>query len=437
MSKLFKLSALAAAFAFVGAAHADPAETKGGIKIKTDDGRFEATVGGRIHFDAYLFDNDTSGTLTGAGTSSVQTEQGGFAFRRTYLTLTGKLYGWKYKFENDFAAGASPGSYREMWVSTTLGAGDLTIGQFKPYRGMEELTSSNDITLIERPWTTATGIYAGRQFLMGVGYKGLVADQFGYAVHAMGLGAANTTNEGTSIGGRLFWAPMADEGNTLHLGLSTSVDSRDTGSIAPATSAPYAGRRGPTAALGTAGAVACGGAAPAPACSATTNTDRSQSTVALEAAYAFGPVTLQAEYAMAKLDNTHMVGSVQTDSDVNAFYLQASWFITGEMTKYSKDRGAFGKPKSFNNESGAWELVARMDMAENADQSATANASGVAGSKAEAQTLTIGANWYVNPNVRFMLNYYTGEMNRGGILATDPDRKDSPKAITLRTQLSF
>ena len=60
---------------------------------------------------------------------------------------------------------------RETWVSTKLGSGLVTVGQFKPYRGMEELTSSNEITLMERPSTSSTGIYNGRQFLMGMGYK--------------------------------------------------------------------------------------------------------------------------------------------------------------------------------------------------------------------------------------------------------------------------
>ena len=33
-------------------------DTKGGIKVTSADKKFEATVGGRIHFDAYAFDRD-------------------------------------------------------------------------------------------------------------------------------------------------------------------------------------------------------------------------------------------------------------------------------------------------------------------------------------------------------------------------------------------
>ena len=42
---------------------ADTAETKGGLTVKTDDGRFEMKIGGRIHFDTYVVDEDRSATF--------------------------------------------------------------------------------------------------------------------------------------------------------------------------------------------------------------------------------------------------------------------------------------------------------------------------------------------------------------------------------------
>lgn len=471
MKQLHKLTALAAVVAasFCPAALADVAETKGGIKIKTEDGRFEANVNGRIHFDAYVFDDDAQpstvsnrfGSMTGFN------ERGGFAFRRTYLTLTGKAYGWKYKFEHDFSAeggsatcsavdlpvqgvdadqdgeidagsvnpapftpsctiantGAS--GFREMWVSTNLGPGELVLGQFKPYRGMEELTSSNEITMIERPVTTATGIYAGRQFLMGLGYKGTAINKMFYGVHAMSLNAANNTNEGLSYGGRVTFAPLVAEGSVIHLGLSASVDDFDTGAANVTSAFPYAGRRGPSQAFGIAGA------ASGP------SLDNSQTTIALEAATQFGPFILQAEAAQASLDNTHLVGGAQQDSDVLAWYAQAGWFVTGERAPYKLDRGAFGKPKP-NAGWGAIEVTARYDVIENKDQSATANPCNLGGGATgcEASTITAGVNWYVNPNVRLMLNYYMGEADRG-LTAANSVASDEPSAITLRTQFAF
>jgi phosphate-selective porin OprO/OprP len=429
---------------------ADQAETKGGLTVKTDDGRFEMKIGGRIHYDAYVFSEDDDAAF---GSPSLTT-QGGFAFRRTYLTLTGKLYGWKYKFENDFAAEAGTvtcsniasapatpactvsntgaSGFREMWVATQVGPGELILGQFKPFRGMEELTSSNEITMIERPVTSATGIYANRQFLMGVGYKGLTANStFGYGVHAMQLGAANSTNEGSSIGGRVYYVPVNADGTVVHLGVSYSIDSEPGRGGSTVTTNrpqfPYAGRRGPVIRFGDAG----GGAA--------VNSDDHQKTMALEAATAFGPVTLQAEYATADLEDADT--TTRDDAKVDAWYLQAGFFITGETAVYKADRGAFGKPKPLG-EAGAWELVARYEAMENNDENASndmcaigtglATGVGVGGeTKCEALTLSAGVNWYINPNVRFMLNYYMGEADVG------VGEADKPRAYTLRTQVGF
>ena len=56
-------------------------ETKGGIKVTSADKNFEASLGGRIHFDAYSFDSDVAATTD-------TTE-----FRRARLTLSGKAFG--------------------------------------------------------------------------------------------------------------------------------------------------------------------------------------------------------------------------------------------------------------------------------------------------------------------------------------------------------
>jgi len=448
----------AALAAFIGAvatpAMADKAETQGGLKIKTDDGRFEMAIGGRIHFDAYIFGEDEDALFGSSGL----TNRGGTAFRRTYLTLTGKAYGWKYKFENDFSAqggstscdavaavpatptcstsntGAS--GFRELWISTNLGPGEIIIGQFKPFRGMEELTSSNELTMIERPVTSASGMFAGRQFLMGLGYKGLVADQFGYGVDVMNLGAANSTTEGLSYGARAYWFPINTGTQALHIGLSYSIDSEDANAQDAARPAfNYGGRRGPQVRFGEAGRVYADG-----------SRFGDQSTWAAELGGAFGPFTAQAEYAKGTLEDAFGTAAAPEDADVTAYYVQASWMITGESKPYKKDRGAFGNPKPANAY-GAWEATARYEVMESDDETAantncrfSSNGSGgtvIPGgnggaSQCEMTQITLGANWYLNPNVRFMLNYYMAELDLGGTAG-----KDEPDAWTLRTQFSF
>lgn len=409
--------------------HAVTFGTKGGPRIKSDNGNFEIGINGRAHLDGHLFNGDKVDAAFlpyppfGSQLPDNQ-DLSGFNWRRTYITLTGRIYGLNYKFENDFAAGAFPGSIRETWVSARLGPGQIMIGQFKPYRSMEELTSSNEITMMERPSTSSTGIYSGRQFLMGTGYRGTLGDKLGYGVDVMSLTHAGSPLKGITYGGRVVWAPFTEEGNTLHFGFSSSVDDPGPGSLPAEVVDIYGGRRGISKSLGIAGA------------SAGPSGENSQTTFAAEAAYAIGPVTLQGEYANSKLDNTHLAGGAQRDSDVQAYYIQSSWFVTGERTIYRKDRGAFGKPKPISKW-GALELAARYDLAENTDQSLVADPCRTGTSKCEVQVITLGLNWYVRQGLRFMLNYYLTEAAIGNAGAGTPDRKDTPSVISFRTQLSF
>src|SRR5690606_34964152 len=139
---------------------------------------------GRIHFDTYIFDED----LIDA-TSTTE-------FRRTRLTLSGKAYGWDYKLEQDFSAGNTTAGYRDVFISTKALGGTLMLGQVKPFRSMEEMTSSNEIPMMERPFASASGLYDGRQFQQGVGYK-MSGDMHSIAVAGFNLrDASGARNEG-------------------------------------------------------------------------------------------------------------------------------------------------------------------------------------------------------------------------------------------------
>lgn len=429
MSNTLKVAALAVLAAAAANVYADPAETKGGIKIKTEDGRFEATVGGRIQFDYYSFSEDTDAkigtTAFGSGVVANGANRGGAAFRRAYLTLTGKAYGWDYKFENDFSrAGSADGrTFREMWIGTQVGPGKLIIGQHKPFRGMEELTSSNDLSFMERPNASQTGIYNGRQYLTGLFYKGNT-DTYGYGVYASTLGDATQTTEGHSFGGRGYWFPLSDDGRTVHVALAYSTDREDAASASANPVFVYGGRRGISLGFGNAGAALASGFG-------------TQSTIHGELAGSYGPFTAQAEYAKATLSDAFGSATAPKDADVTAYYVQGSYFITGEKKVYKKDRGAFGSPKPIND-FGAVEALVRYESTKNDETKAGTNGgctTGVAAlnpsiTKCEASQISLGANWYVNPNVRFMLNYYIASADFGA-------GKDEPEAISVRAQMSF
>lgn len=360
-------------------------ETKGGLKVTSADKNFEASLGGRIHFDAYSFDKDVAATTD-------TTE-----FRRARLTLSGKAYGWEYKMEQDFAAGTNLDGIRDMYIARNMMGGKLTIGHFKPYRSMEELTSSNEILMMERPSTSATGIYSGRQFQQGMGYL-RAGTNYTFGVSAFNMRSAPTARtEGVGFSARGTWAPVDNGTTTLHLGGSYSHEDLNKGTPSVSAVSNYAGRRGPSQTVATT--------------SAAIGTNDSQvDTFGLEAAFRNGPFFLQSEYARASYGQAN-----GTSQDVDAYYVQGSFMLNGGLKAYKAPAGVFGSPKV--GDSGLWELTARYDMMENKDVN-----------DMKTTSMLIGMNYYINPNMRVMLNYTKGKNDKTG---------DEPGQIALRTQFAF
>ncbi len=356
-------------------------ETKGGLKVTSADRKFEASLGGRIHFDAYAFDRDLAATT---GTSE---------FRRARLTLSGKALGWDYKLEQDFAAGSNLDGLRDAYIATGLAGGKVTIGHFKPYRSMEELTSSNELLMMERPFASATGLFGGRQFQQGVGYQ-RAGDNYtaGFTVFNL-RGASGSRNEGMGAAGRVTFAPLNTDSSTLHFGGWASQENANRGSADLTATANYAGRRGPSLAIAT-----------TPGASGDSVT-----AYGLEAAGAFGPVFFQGEYVNASFGQ-----ALGPDQDVTTWYLQGSWLLNGGRKVYKSATGVFGSPKV---DRGLWELTARYDTIENKDLA-----------DRQASSTILGVNYYVNPNLRFMFNYTRGDNDFTG---------DETGQYAVRTQFSW
>lgn len=364
------------------AASTPTVETKGGLKVTSADKKFEVSLGGRLHFDTYLFDHDRVNSTSGT------------EFRRARLTLAGKAFGWDYKVEQDFAAGSSGTlqGFRDVYIARSAFGGKVTIGQFKPYRSMEELTSSNEILMPERPYASATGLFTSRQFQQGVGYL-RAGDNYTAGLSVFNLrDAAATRNEGVGVAGRVTFAPINDENSTLHFGGWASNENINEGGSSLSAVANYAGRRGPSQSI------------------ATTPNGEQVTAYGLEAAGAFGPLFFQGEYVNATF--SQLGGG---DQDVATWYLQGSWMLNGGHKVYKAANGIFGSPKV--GDKGLWELTARYDTIENKD---IANL--------EASSWILGLNYYVNPNLRFMLNYTQGDNQFTG---------DETAQYSLRTQFNW
>ncbi|MFP6596478.1 MAG: porin [Candidatus Hydrogenedentota bacterium] len=126
-----------------------------------------------------------------------------------------------------------------------------------------------------------------------------------------------------------------------------------------------------------------------------------------EVAYVRGPFSAQSEYILVDIDA--LSGSKDTTFD--AYYLMGSYFITGEHRRYKLGSGVFDKirPKrnfGFGEDGGpgAWELLIRYSQIDLEDSGYTGG---------ELTDLTLGVNWYLNPNMKVMLNYIHGELEDG------------------------
>jgi phosphate-selective porin OprO/OprP len=120
-------------------------------------------------------------------------------------------------------------------------------------------------------------------------------------------------------------------------------------------------------------------------------------------------------------------------------YAEASYVLTGETHTYNTANAAYNGIKPRDPYSlkdgglGAWEIAGRISTIDLNDQLATAT--GIAGGR---QTVyTAGLNWYVNSNLRFMLNYLHGDVAKLTSPTSSVDAGSTFDAVAMRTQFAF
>ena len=154
--------------------------------------------------------------------------------------------------------------------------------------------------------------------------------------------------------------------------------------------------------------------------------------VVLELAGVYGPLSVQTEYFQATLDP---VVAATADVDLKGYYVNVSYFLTGEHRPYSRSAGTFGRVKPFENffrvrdcdgcvqtGLGAWELAYRYSHIDLDDGISTGG---------QATDNTIGVNWYWNPYSRVMFNYVMSSTDR--IAAND----GNINVFQMRAQVDF
>jgi phosphate-selective porin OprO and OprP len=416
----------------------------------------------RVHFDMGGYDYHPNSSAT-----APQQLDDGVNLRRARIGVIGKFLGdWNYALIYDFGGssdgfdstasiGGAPVGFLPGGAVSGIENAYLSYTGFKPFGGslaieggyidvpytMDESTSSNDIVFMERG---SAGVIAqniaASDFRSAFGAR-WYDDRFWAAAYATGPSAGaihsassvnpNGTTEQLGAVTRAAGQIVSGKDYSLHLGAEAEflIDPpRDliTGAQTLALSDRPELRLDPTALIST-GALA--------------NVSGAQ-VYSVEAAATYGGLFMQGEYFWFDIERNAATGLPPVGaSDVrfNGGYAQASYVLTGETHTYNRAQAAYNgivpaNPFSLTGGGwGAWEIAGRISTVDLNDQLATAN--GVAGG--QQTVFTAALNWYVNRNVRFMVDYLHGNITKQASPTNPADVGAKFDAIAMRTQVAF
>jgi phosphate-selective porin OprO/OprP len=402
-----------------------------GFIFETPNKDFRMQIGGRTQIDAVWLQSDATG-LVGAGGVG---EADAVAIRRARLTFRGTMYetqSWtvEYDFVNSFNAntglqGASevlgnvinvPAPTDLWWaIKEVPFFGTITIGNHKEPLGMEHLTSSRFLDWMERSYLqdAYTGPF-NNGFTPGISFHNWTEDEritwnLGGYKSGNNVFGFDTGDGEYAATGRLTCLPYYDEASggryLVHFGLSATYRDTDEGRQRIRSRASL--RNGP------------GALNPTLADTGTFFADN-QTIAGAELAAVWGSLHLQGEY-MASINREAVVGGTNIGSYFShGGYAEALYFLTGEHRAYDKRYAAFGRRGQETLENafwvrsddgplfgkGAWQLGVRYNRLDLRDD-------GLDGGL--IQDVTVGLNWFWNPNLRLQSNYiYTMREAPGG-----------------------
>jgi len=392
-----------------------------GLNFENADKSFTANIGGRIHAD-YGFVRDR---YFDRNVDNIGEFGDGSQFRRARIGMNGTMFtDWIYELEINYGGSDGSTGFTDAIIgykgfdSTTI-----KLGRHKMPAGLEELTSSNRLSTMERSMATNT-FALGRFNGLSVETKGSNWTVMGGAWMGEGDGDIDNQDKDSDWGaaGRVTFAPIQERNSVVHVGASFSyIDFEKEGGEFQNERVRQRVNRFVT---------------DRPV-QVTYNSTESANTYGLELATIQGPFSLQGEYFHRTLDRKDF-----KDADLDGWYVLGTYTLTGETRGYRDGRMRTISPRNPVGKGGfgAWELVARYDELDIWDSSAASpvgsintgtGGSGLRGTKSE--NWTVGVNWYVNDNIRFMANYVDSNIKD----SSPNDNSGKIKAFVLRGQVAF
>lgn len=363
----------------------------GYLVASSDDGAFKYWLDGRVNLD-YAAYNGAENRLPN-----------GIEVRRARIGLKATLFtNWLAEVDLDFADNLV--EIKDLWMGYSFGKGLVRAGNFKAPFGLETLTSSKNITFIERPYIDSwaadrrLGVGAsvwGPMWQASAGIFGPEAGAFNDKDTLTG-GAAGTSLE-WSVVGRASVAPFNAKGRVLHIGVSGAHRKPDVAKLATSgadlVDREHAARifkldsRAETH-VSRAKFVSTGDLKYADALNQ----------FGVELAGVLGPLTVQGEYQGSKVTRVPTQVASYVDHSFSGYYGQVTWFVTGERRPYSATEGEFGRIVP-TRKGGALEAGIRYSTIDLDDETTVDPIKG-----GTAKNLTFGLTWYMNANHKIMFN---------------------------------
>lgn len=380
------------------------------FRVRSEDGRELFRLRGRVYMDgAALYLDDNKNTVDDSRPGRGNLANYGTILRSARIGAEGVMYeDYLWRMEADFRDEEVRirGAFLEY---IRLNPFRIMVGNIKEPMGLEWMSSRNRATFLERG--PSLDAYKPDWGLgMRLEYRGSQYNIMGALMSGGSLARERAVTSGYAFAGRATVAPYVSGSTFTHLGINSSYRVNSYAErIDGAFDRQYQEVRLRTR-LGT--RAIDGRFIGADDIEDVVDITRFHA----EAAFGVGPFSVQGEWTQLDVRRDFF----RNDITLGGYYVQASYFLTGESRNYRPQRGNFGALLPNRNfrpgfGPGAIELAVRYSLVDSIDDDYD-------GGKMEHYT--VGLNWYLNRETRLMLNYIyldaermNGKRSKGSVVA--------------------
>ncbi len=369
----------------------NPESRDGILMFSSTDKQFKYWFDNRVYIDgaAYFGDNTYQDVEHQIGN--------GVNIRRMRFAMKAILWG-NWGGEIDFDFGNNVVDIKDAYLRYIGKNWQVKAGHFREPMSLETMTTSRYITFMERPYATEQA--PSRH--MGIAYKTFRKNLFfegGVFSSALvndlmrDQNKSKGTNAGWSVTGRLAYAPIKKDKEVLHLGVSGSYRTPKLQEIGDPENSFRYGENAETEInrkkyIDTDWVPYCD----------------SKTILGFEAAYAYKNFRVQGEYLRSDIKrDADKVPEGEDTYALEGFYVMGSWLLNNADYYYNMSDAEFSQIDFHDINKGAFEVALRysyMNANSFKDGELIPYMPGGAG-----ETYTIGFNYHVNYNVKFMINY--------------------------------